>query len=685
MGFLAKTPFLRLFAFLATGIVIGEFVGYSAGAVAALCLVGASAIAGSFTIKNAAANYKWRSLFGIGVFCFLTATGLFIQHRFSEQTRLNFSSEAAIYDVELTSNPIIKERSVMVYAQTHSRTDSVSTQPVAKKVILYIAKDSSATTLKRGDRLLISSSIAEPKTMGNPEEFDYGLYLRRQGTGGSGYVAADSWQIVGQKKGFSLIDMADNCRAYLLDIYRRMGLSGDEFGMLAALTLGYKDALTPELRESFSTTGAMHVLAVSGLHVGIIYAVFNWILSLLLRRTKRNERIKSALIIIFLWFYAFVTGLSPSVLRSTIMFSCMSLAGIIGRKSQTYNTIFLSAFLLLLYKPTLLFDVGFELSYSAVVAIVYFQPKIAGILAVKNRFLRWAWELTAVSLAAQIGTAPFSIFYFHQFPNYFLLSNFVVIPAATLILYGAVALFATSWIPLVGTAVAWLLNWTLKSMYFLITCIENLPHALSIVWINNWQLLLLYLAIIACGFCCYRLSFRNLAAILSLILAFFGLQTWHRYQNLTTDELIVFSHSKSLFVNRLTRNENLVIATDTTLCQRLAGDHWDKTEAAPPHFAGDSTLTSHAFTFNGESVLVLDQNHFRYKSAPSPIAVDYLIVGRGVYPADDFFDFVQPGTLITSGEVYGRNDTKFKTMCAAQGCEFHSVREEGAWRLTVSR
>ena len=145
-------------------------------------------------------------------------------------------------------------------------------------------------------------------------------------------------------------------------------------------------------------------------------------------------------------------------MRATIMFSFMAFAGVIGRKSQTYNTIFLSAFLLILYQPTLLFDVGFQLSYSAVIAIVYFQPKIVGLLVVKNRFLRWAWELTAVSLAARIGTAPFSIFYFHQFPNYFLLSNFVVIPAATIIVYLAITLFVVSWIPSLNVAIAFVLN-----------------------------------------------------------------------------------------------------------------------------------------------------------------------------------------------------------------------------------
>ncbi len=305
----------------------------------------------------------------------------------------------------------------------------------------------------------------------------------------------------------------------MLDIYTKLGIDGDEFGMLSALTLGYKDALAPELRESFSTTGAMHVLAVSGLHVGIIFVVFGFLFSFM-DRWRLGKRLKPIVIIFLLWCYAFITGLSPSVLRSSVMFSCMVLSGVFGRKSNTYNNIFLSAFFLLFFNPNLLFDIGFQLSYSAVLAIVYFQPKIAGLIYVKNRWLRWAWELAAVSLAAQLGTAPFSVFYFHQFPNYFLLSNFVVIPAATLILYAAVALFVFSPVPYVNVAVAFVLKWILKIMYACIVWIEHLPYSLSIVWIDGWQLLSLYAALFAVMWWLDKKSFVSLAAVVCLLLIF---------------------------------------------------------------------------------------------------------------------------------------------------------------------
>ncbi len=681
MNFLAKTPFLRLFACLAIGIVIGEFVGYNFWATLVLCIVGFILLLISQFLHDSVATYRWRNLFGVGLAFLLVSSGLFLHHNFDEKTDLPFNGQNGIYDITLTEQPIEKEHSVMFHAELHYFCDTLDCHKIDGKVILYMAKDSASLALQRGAKLLISTTIDAPHLAGNPEEFDYGTYLRRQGIGGTGYVSAENWRKIGQENHFSILHFADDCRTYLLDIYRRMGLSGNEFGMLAALTLGYKDALTPELRESFSTTGAMHVLAVSGLHVGIIYAVLGWILSLFLPKTKRAERWRSILVILFLWFYAFITGLSPSVLRATVMFSFMAFAGVIGRKSQTYNTIFLSAFLLLLFRPTLLFDVGFQLSYSAVLAIIYFQPKIAGLFYFKNRLARWAWDLTAVSLAAQIGTAPFSIFYFHQFPNYFLLSNFVVIPAATIILYAAVALFITAWIPFLGVAVAWLLNAVLKSMYFLITCIENLPHALSIVWIDTWQLLLLYIVIFGIGFYCYRLNFKNLAFTLVAILAFFGLQTWHHYQAMNTHEVVIFNHSKSLFVNKITPHENLVITLDSTLSQRLASDFWQKIDANAPQFVCDSTLAHKAFTFHNKTFLVLDQNYFRYKTADKKLAVDYLIVNRAVYPSEELFEHILPKTLVTTGDVYPRNNAKFSELATENDVAFYAVRESGA--LTI--
>ena len=678
--FFAKTPFFRLFLFLAGGVLLGEYTNISLGMMFVLFGIGCCALIIPFIIQKAVVNYNLRWLFGFGTLFILISLGLFLNHRFKSKTNLDYAGKSGIYEVLLDAQPIEKERSIMFRAKLHTFTDSIITHPTKGNVILYFAKDSATANLQRGDILLVSTTIDQPKRTGNPEEFNYANYLAHQGIGGTGYVSTSKWQKIGEEHPFSLIITAEKCRTYLLTIYHQFGLSGDEFGMLAALTLGYKDALTPELRESFSTTGAMHVLAVSGLHVGIIYMVIGWLLGFL-DKNKRTQRLKPIFIILFLWFYAFITGLSPSVMRATVMFTFMALAGVIGRKSQTFNTIFLSAFLLILYQPAFLFDVGFQLSYSAVIAIVYFQPKIVGLLVVKNRFLRWAWELTAVSLAAQIGTAPFSLFYFHQFPNYFLLSNFVVIPAASIILYLAIALFVVSWIPYLNIAVAFLLNWVLRIMYMAISGIEHLPHALSITWISPTELLLFYLIILTLIFLVQKITFRYLTAFLTLILLIIGIRTIDKYHRLTHQEVIVWNHSKEVMVNRIVSENNLVLASDSIMADKLGRDYWEKCHATKIDLKADSNWANKAFVCNEKTFLMLNQNPFKYKRTDTPLKVDYLIIGKRVYPSDHLFQLVKPQHVITCGNVSERSHNLYKNLANKYGYTLYSIKEKGACRI----
>lgn len=679
--FFAKTPFFRLFLFLASGVLLGEYATVSLGVTLILFTVGSCALIIPFLIQKAVVNYKLRWLFGFGTLLTLMSLGLFLTQQFKARTELDYTGQSGIYEVELDAQPIEKERSIMFHAKLNAFTDSIGTHLTKGKVILYFAKDSATLYLQRGDILLIATTIDHPKRTGNPEEFNYANYLARQGIGGTGYIAASKWEKIGEQHPFSIIITAEKCRTYLLNTYHQLGLSGDEFGMLAALTLGYKDALTAELRESFSTTGAMHVLAVSGLHVGIIYVVFGWLL-VFLDKNKRTQRLKPILIILLLWFYAFITGLSPSVMRATVMFTFMALAGVFGRKSNTYNNIFLSAFLLLLYQPSLLFDVGFQLSYSAVVAIVYFQPKIVGLFVVKHRLLRWAWELTAVSIAAQIGTAPFSIYYFHQFPNYFLLSNFVVIPAATIILYLAVTLFVVSWIPYLNTAVAFVLNWVLRLMYMAIAGIEQLPHALTITWITPVELLLLYLIILTLIFLLHRFTFSALATFLTLILVIICVRTADKYQRLIHKEVIVWNHSKEVMVNRIVAQNNLVIASDSVVANKLGHDYWEKCQTTEVELKIDTVWTNNAFVCNDKRFLVLNQNPFKYKrtNAP-PLEIDYLIVDKHLYPSDKLFEMIQPKNVITCGNVSEHSNKLYAELAAKYSYALHSVKKQGAWQI----
>ena len=238
-----------------------------------------------------------------------------------------------------------------------------------------------------------------------------------------------------------------------------------------------KDELDFEVKQAYAAAGAMHVLAVSGLHVGIIFLILNTLLAIL-DTSKKGRIVKAIILLISLWSYAMITGLSPSVLRAATMFSFVIMGTVLNRSSSIYNTLAASAFFILIINPNLLFEVGFQLSYVAVLGIVYLQP-----LIYKRIYTRWwlldkVWAITAVSIAAQIATLPLTLFYFNQFPVYFMLSNLLVIPSAAVILILGILLFIASPIPFISESIGWVLNKFIEGLNFGIKEIEVLPNSL---------------------------------------------------------------------------------------------------------------------------------------------------------------------------------------------------------------
>lgn len=240
----------------------------------------------------------------------------------------------------------------------------------------------------------------------------------------------------------TLESKALDVRNSLIGIYREH-TSADNVGVISAITLGKKDELDRNVKQVFSMSGGSHVLAVSGLHVGIIYMVLLWLTGFL-PRNKIFSVVSHLLTILCLWCYAFICGLPASVVRSAIMFSLISVATIIERRNVSLNAVFTSAFIMLIYKPLYLFDIGFQLSYAAVISILLFYKKFYYTLPLKNKILKWGWSMICVSAAAQIGTLPLTIYYFHQIPTYSLITNFIVVPAAFLIICLSVAMLAMS-------------------------------------------------------------------------------------------------------------------------------------------------------------------------------------------------------------------------------------------------
>ena len=277
-------------------------------------------------------------------------------------------------------------------------------------------------------------------------------------------------------------------REALLERYRMATDDDDAYAVLAAMTLGDKSALTRGLRETYSVTGASHVLALSGLHLSIIYMLLSWMLM-----GRRGYVVSQVVIILGLWGYALLTGLSTSVVRASTMLSLYAVFTLGDRGRSPLNVLSFTAIVLLLIDARMLFDVGFQMSFMAVLSILLFMPLFDGLMPmpflIRHRALRWVYSLTAVSLAAQLGVAPLIAFYFHRFSTYFLIANFVVIPLATLILYGALVTFA---VPALGGAVAWLAGCMNAALKWL----SGLPlSSIDDLHISGLQLLLIYVVV----------------------------------------------------------------------------------------------------------------------------------------------------------------------------------------------
>ena len=494
MEFLQRTPFFRILLPFILGIIAYQYVELFRWSLISIFSISLCLIIIAFAIRVPKQQFKFRWLFGSGIFFFMFALAYFLSTEHTKNDEFDHLHQNGIYSVELIAAPIEKAKSYLCKVEVTQYFDSVSANLAHGKAVLYFQKDSAASKLLFGDRLLIATEFSPPDKAQNPDGFNYAAYLKRQGVGATSYISADSWQLTGNNPAFSIQREADKCRKYLLNVYREFKIEGDEFAVLAALTLGFTDDLQPDLLKSYSATGAMHILSVSGMHVGVVYVVMAFLLSFL-NKNQRTKVLKTILIAVFLWGYAFITGLSPAVIRATLMFSFVAIATCFERKSQIYNTIFMSILVMLLYNPNLLYDVGFQLSYSAVLSIIFFQPIVTKLYSPKNKLAKLSWDIFSVSIAAQLGTTPFTLYYFQQFPNYFLLTNLVAIPLSSVVIYLAMGLLMVSFIPYLSVAVAFLLKWSLWLLNFLIVWIQHLPYSIAHISMDFRQMLVAFVAI----------------------------------------------------------------------------------------------------------------------------------------------------------------------------------------------
>ena len=666
----AKYPFVRMLLPYALGIwccVCLPSVRLPMAAMVAVALVlFAFAAATAFVLKR----YRFNWLFGTVMSCYLFMAGYAMTRVHEAELQKDYfrsyESDATYYVARVYDDPTERERNIRTVLQLEYQFgDSLPSRPVTGKVMAYFPKSDSAFALHYGDLIAIPAPIREVSGAKNPEEFDYRAYLFRKGITGQVFLKDDTWLDLQTNNANPIYAFSYRFRDVLLASLHRSGLSDNEFGVAAAILLGYDDKLADEVRKNYVAAGSMHILCVSGMHVGIIYLLASFLLGFL-NRKKWQVTLKQVLLLFLIWFYALIAGLSPSILRSALMISFVIIGEVIRRKGFIVNSIAASAFILLCINPNNLFEIGFLLSYSAVVGIVVLQHPIYDLLYVKNKLLDKAWEITAVALAAQVATIPYTLFYFNQFTTYFWLSNLFMTPISFVVVISGMVLLMVSWIPYVNTLVGYLVWGAVYVMNWLVAKIESLP--LSIVkglYVSDFEFAMLLLAFVLLLLLVTLRRRRLFIAMLSAVLLFMVSLTIRLYQSGNQDTMTVFSLRNHTAVDFVRGGEHVLLADSTLMADESTVDYSLKGAWAKRHlssrpqvvgfdedFSNDYLMKkSDLVSFDGK-LLALWDGRCVDDSLSWRLPVDYLLV-TGLQSPDvqSIVNAFDPHALLIDGTV----------------------------------
>lgn len=696
-----KFPFVRIVLPFVAGILVSRFLFVDlglliAGIIILLFITGFLHFSGK---KYSAYSRRW--LFGLILNVMLILVGMLRFSSFNELLHRDHFSHLNSEKTEVLSGIVID--------QPASRTNSIRFTIVVDRVyrndslfetkgrlMVYIPLDS-IIPLSYGDRIVFAEPLSRVREPANPDEFNYARYLANKNVFHQVFIPAGRLLITGENEGNLLQKFAYAARDRFLSIFSRYDISGKEFAVASALLIGYDDMLDPEQRKEFSGAGAMHILCVSGLHVGIIFLLADK-LFFFLRRPKFPRILRPVTIIAVIWIYALITGLAPSVMRAALMFSLVTVGGALNRKSHIINTLSASAFLLLLINPAMIFEVGFQLSYAAVIGIVVFQPKFKQLYAPIPKLPAYVWDIILVSVAAQLATAPVSILYFHQFPNYFLLTNLLVIPLAGVLIYTGVIFVFLSFIPLIGKAAAFVLVWEVKFLSNAVAFIEHLPGAVSReLFLSALAAIMLYVLIFALlGWWVSRRKQWIYIVLFSLLLL---ASDYARVSITRSRQQLVVVHQ----VNRGTaisfiQGKQHVVLTDSLLCRSpqkldypLQGFKVKAGLHSEPLVRLDSTLISHNLLYLERGMVLFDDKRFaivtrkhRLPATGRQIKVDYVILTSNVwYKAAELALYFPRATFIVDASNSNRRAMQWLEDFGEMNISCYSIRENGAWILRL--
>ena len=546
------------------------------------------------------------------------------------------------------------------------------------KILLNLNKDSISVAPETGDILMMPVQLLEIKAPLNPHQFNYKLYLERSGILKQAYVNPRDVQNIGFKA-LNIFRIAERSRKKIIKKLETANFSQNEFAIIKALLLGERRDISPITYANYAAAGAIHILAISGLHIGILLLLVTSLLKPL--HSFKYGRLYSFLItLIFLWGFALLTGLAPSVVRAVFMFSIIAIGLQLRRTSSITNSLFISLFFLLLINPNYVYQVGFQLSYLAILGIVSFQPLLQKLWNPENRIILYFWKLLTVSIAAQIAVFPLSLFYFHQFPGLFFITNLVILPFLGLILGLGLMIIILSLLDLLPSVLVDLFEWIILQMNNFVAFIASFESFVFkdisfslIICISTY--LLLYSA-----YQLFRkLSYSNITVLLFSIIIFqFSLIQEKKHLNQTTATF--FHTSKESLIGIKTHQKLKLYHSSLRDRTYLGMISKYKTEE---HINSVENLSlSNAINILGKKVLIIDSSGIYNLKDFEPEIV--LLRNSPKINLNRMVDELKPDVVIADGSNYRYMIEQWKKTLQTKNSHFHATAEKGAFILYPS-
>lgn len=686
---LRDKPFLRLIVPFCLGIYCGENP-------LPACLppaLWAIPVLASVLLAFTRYQYRFRWVFGAVLMCCLFCGGFFLSASFNELGNpVHFSRgnmKISQFVAEVTEAPAYGAR-VKIPVRMLAAGDSLI--PVTGNLMLFLDKMPDSATIGYGDRIIVTGEPLPTEPAKNPYAFNYARYLHFRNIHHQCFTNGTDVVVVSSGHGNRLQRNAYEWRDYLLSVLKRYFPTTDEYAVASALLVGFKDDLSDDVQLAYAETGSMHALAVSGTHVGMLYAGLIFMTEKLRLRGKWR-RLEIMAILLAIWAFTFLTGASASVLRASVMFTIYLLAKSLYRQSSAWNILPVSAFFLLLHNPYLLFDAGFQLSYAAVAGMVFFYPRMYRMFPPGPRWADEGLKVLLTGASAQLGTLPLSLFLFNQFPVYFWLSGWIVVLGGAIFLWGGTLLIIADavWPAFAGIA-GKVLYLMILYMNRIIYAIQDLPASvISGIWIPGWVAGIMYVIIFLLGglIVWRRGSWFVAIMIVATLLGCYRLYTRAGKQEQRVIAVYHLSRQQRM-VDFFDGNQALTLSDSVNRKQEQFAAGGFRTASAIFHrttmplsdtmqFQSGNFIQKGPFIGFSGIKIALFESGYDIRSLPE-FPVDVIILSRNTgISLSQYHKKLQFRTVVADASNSRRQTEKWRKECAVNGWTFHDVKTGGAW------